>query len=878
MRWLRRIVMRMRMLVSRRAAADELDRELAEHLERMTAENRAAGMSAEDARTAALRSFGNPALLRDQTRATWSWSVAEIWLLDLRYGVRTLRRTPGFTAVAVLVMALGIGANVALFTVVRSVVLKPLPYPQPERLVALSEHLSEKFVSTNLAPGVFAVWQKQQHSLADLAMYGEAEFNLSASGGRPPEKLIGIACGWDMPAILGVQPALGRSFTASEDRWGTSGTVLLSWSLWQRRFGGDPGVVNRAVQLNGRTYTVIGVMPRWFTFPMPLVQLWTPIRNYMPPDRMEGLGAHNYQGVGRLLPGITAEQATADLSVITQRLHNQHLDNAFVSVSATTRPLLEDTVGDLKKPLYILLAATGCVLLIACLNVANLLVARAAARSRELAIRAALGGGHLRLLRERLMESLLLSVAGGVGGLLLAAGAVRWLVHARHSMARVDAIDIDWTVVAFTVGITLVCALTAGLASSLGAGGQKLLGVLQDASRGSSAGQGRTLLRRALLTAEVGLTVILLVSAGLLLKSYERLRSSDLGCRTDNMLTMRVTLFGKRYNNPPQVVNFYSALLERVRALPGVQAAGFTTNIPGESYGGDSDYAIVGHPPLPQGQMQSAINRWVDPGYFAAMGIPIKRGRTFDPSRRLERANEAVVDEAFVRRNFRNEEPLGKQIHYGDRNYEIVGIVGDTRYRLAKPPEQIQYYSLYTGFENGAELVIHGQSDVERLAGSVEHIVAGLDADVPVSDVMTLDQMMGNTTRQQSFNATLLAGFAVLSLALAAAGIFGVLSYLVAQRISEIGIRMALGAPRATVLRTLVMDGLRPAVAGLLLGLAGSAAVVRLLQSMLYETQPFDPLVFGSVAAALLAVAVLACLAPAWRAAHLDPMQALRTE
>lgn len=876
MRWLSRL--NLRMLLGRRTAEKELDRELAEHLERLTEENMAAGMSPREARYAALRSFGNPALLRDQAHETWSWSMAESWLRDLRYGVRTLARTPGFTAIAVLVMALGIGANVALFTVVRGVLLKPLPYPQQEQLVALSELLSDKFSSINLAPGTFAEWQKQQHSLADMAMFGEAEFNLSATGGQPPETIMGIACGWDLPAILGVQPMLGRSFTAADDRWGATGTVLLSWSLWQRRFSGDVNVVNRQVQLNGRTYTVIGVMPRQFSFPMPLVQMWTPIRNYMPPERMLGMGAHNYSGVGRLLPGVTAAQAAADLSVITHRLHNEHLDNPFVSIGANATPLLEDTVGSVKKPLYLLLAATACVLLIACLNVANLLVARAAARNRELAIRAALGGGRLRLLRERLMESLLLTSAGAATGLLLAAGAVHWLVRARHSMARVDSIHIDGSVVAFTAAITLVCALVAGLASSLTGSRQQLLGSLQDASRGSSAGQGRTRLRRTLLTAEVGLTVVLLVAAGLLLKSYARLRSSDLGCRTDNVLTMRLGLFGKRYNDRAQVVNLYAALLERVRALPGVDAAGMTTNVPGEGFGGDSDYTIVGHPPLPQGQMQSAINRWVDPGYFQAMGIPIKRGRSFDPSRRLNRATEAIIDESFVHQNFPNEDPLGKHIQYGDRQYEIVGIVGDTRYTLAKPPDEIQYYSLYTGFENDAELVIHGRGDVERLAGAVEHIVAGLDADLPVSDVMTLDQMLGNTTQNESFNATLLTGFAALSLMLAAAGIFGVLSYLVAQRTSEIGIRMALGAPRATILRVLVADGMRPALAGLALGLAGSVAVVRLLRSMLYETQPFDPAVFGLVTAALLAVAAAACLAPAWRAAHLDPMRALRTE
>lgn len=878
MRWFNRLLLGLRMLFRRGSAARELDAELAFHLERQIDENRAAGMPPEEARLAALRTFGNPALLRDQAHATWSWNGLESALRDLRYGLRTLRRTPGFTAIAVLVMALGIGANVALFTVVRSVILRPLPYPHQEQLTALYEQTSDQFPFNNLAPGVFTEWQKQQQSFVDLAMYGQAQFNIAASAGQPPEKLEGSACGWDLPALLGIQPALGRSFNASEDRWGAPGTVLLSWGLWQRRFGGDPGIVNRTIALNGRAYTVIGVMPAGFAFPTASIQLWTPLRNYMPPDRMDGLGAHNYRGIARLRPGVSAEQATADLSVITRRVHNEHLDNAFVSKAASARPLLVDTAGDLTRPLYILLAATGCVLLIACLNVANLLVARAAARSRELAIRTALGGGRLRLLRERMMESLLLSIAGGAAGLLLAAAAVRWLVHTRHDMARVESIHIDGVVAAFTLGLIVLCALVAGLASSIGPAGARLLATLQDASRGSSAGQGRTRLRRALLTAEVGLTVILLVAAGLLLKSYQRLRASDLGCNSDHILTMRIALFGKHYNEPAQQVNFYASLLERVRALPGVQAAGFGTAVPGEGYWGDSSYTIAGRPPLPQGQMQFAINRWVDPGYFATLGIPIVRGRTFDPSRRLDRATEAIVNQAFVRRNFPNEDPLGKHILYGDRSYEIVGIVGDTRYQLAQPPDQIQYYSLYTGFENGSELIVRGQGNVEQLAAPVERMIAGLDPDLPVSDVRTMNQMLGRNTLDESFNATLLTGFAVLALALAATGIFGVLSYMVAQRTGEIGIRMALGAPRATVLRSLVADGLRPALAGLALGLAGSAAAVRLLRSMLYETRPLDPAVFAAVAVLLLLVAGAACLAPAWRASRLDPVQALRTE
>jgi len=878
MRWVAKMRMRAQMLFARGRAAKQLDDELRDHVERQIEENLAGGMSAEEARLAALRAFGNPALLREQAHATWSWNRLESLLRDLRYGVRTLSRTPGFTVIAMVVMALGIGANVAMFTVVRSVLLKPLPYPQQEQLVALSERLSDKFPATMIAPGMFQEWQKQEHSFAGLAMYGVAEFNLSPSSGQPAEMLKGIACDWYLPVVLGVQPALGRSFAANEDRWGVTGTVLLSWSLWQRRFGGDPGVINRIIALNGRTYTVIGVMPRWFTFPSAQSQLWTPIRNYMPPEQMQGLGNHNYSGVGRLLPHVAAQQATADLSVIALRVQQQHLDNPFVSKGATVKPLLEDTVGDLVKPLYILLAATGCVLLIACLNVANLQVARAAARNRELAIRAALGGGRFRLLRQRLLESLILAAAGSAAGLVLAILAVQWLVRTRLDLARVEAIHIDWTVAAFTLALTVLCASAAGIASWVGGGSRDLLGALQDSSRGSSAGRGHTRLRRALLAAEVGLTVILLVTAGLLLKSYERLRSSDLGCRTDNVLTMNLGLYGRGYNDPAQVVNLYATLVERVRALPGVLDVGMTTTVPGEGYGGDSDYTIVGHPPPPQGAMQTALSRWVDPGYFAAIGIPIQRGRAFDPSKRLDRANEAIVDEAFVRTNFPGEDPLGKRIHYGDRDYQIVGIVGDSRWRLASPPQQVQYYSLYNGLNNNAELVVHARRDVELLANPIEHVVASLDPNLPVSDVLTMDQLLGKSTLNQSFNATLLTGFAILSVVLAAAGLFGVLSYIVAQRTGEIGIRIALGAKRESVLRLMLFDGLRPALIGLALGLAASAGAVRLIRSMLYETRPLDPTVFMGVSGSLLLVCALACLVPAWRASRVDPMQALRTE
>jgi predicted permease len=879
MRGLAQVRMRMQMLFRREKAGARLDEELRFHLEQQIAENMAAGMSREEARCAALRAFGNPALLREQARATWSWNGLELLLRDVRFALRTLLRTPGFAAMAILVMALGIGANVALFTVVRSVLLKPLPFKDPSRLVRLYEHSNEgEFAYNAVSGGVYTEWLKQNRSFSDLALMGEEDFNLSAAGGQLPEKLRGGNCTWNLLTTLGVQPALGRDFTATDDQHSANGTALISWSLWKRRFGGDPNLLNRDIHLNGRLYTVVGILPAWFAYPDASIQLWTPIYHDKPADEMAMLGAHNFGVVGRLKPGFTQEQGVADLSVITRRLHDEHLDNPFMSTAANIRPVLESIVGKVKRTLYVLLAATICVLLIACLNVANLLVARAAARRKELAIRAAMGGGRMRLLRERLMESLLLAAAGGGAGLLLAYGAVQWLVHTRQDMSRVEAIHIDGAVAAFTVGLIVLCAVFAGLISSLSTRDSQLLASLQESSRNSSAGQGRARLRRGLLAAEVGLTVVLLVAAGLLLKSYAQLRSSQMGCTTKNVLTMRIGLFGGRYADPAQQVNFFATLLERVRALPGVEAAGFVQAVPGQGYWGDVGFEIAEHPPLPQGQAQYAISRFADPGYFAAMGIPLVRGRSFDPGKRLEHADEAVVSKSFVEQYLPGEDPLGKHLRVQGHSMTIVGVVGDTRYQASEPPRPMQYYPLFAGIQNNGTLVIRSSRDVEQLALPVQRIVGGLDRDLPVSEVLTMEQLLGKSTQDTSFNATMLLGFAVLSLVLAGVGLFGVLSYIVAQRSSEIGIRIALGAQREQVLRQVLLDGLRPALLGLVFGLAASAGAARLIRSMLYGTQPLDPAVFAAVAATLLLVAALACLVPAWRASRLDPMRALRMD
>jgi len=858
----------------------DLEREIGSDLELEEEEQRERGASAEEARYAALRAFGNPALIRDQTRAAWRWNGLESIARELRFSLRALRRTPGFTIIAIVVMAMGIGANVALFTVVRGVLLKPLPFNDPDSLVMLYESGNDAPGYSVVAGGIYSEWKSQNRSFSNLALALQSRVGLSGEGGQLPEKLKSAQFSWNMLHTLGVEPALGRGFSQGDDSPSANGTVLLSWGLWKRRFGGDPAILNKTIDIDATPYTVIGIMPASFDFPDPATQLWTPVYHDRPPELMAALDGHAFQVVGRRKAGVSAAQGVADLSLISRRIHNAHLSDPYIFSAANSRPLLEHMVGNIRKPLNLLLGATFCLLLIACLNVANLLVARAESRRRELAIRTALGGGWLRLVRERLIESLLLTAAGGALGLMLAAAALMWLQHTRADMSRVESIQIDGVVAAFTVGIVVLCALFSGLIAAFSANDKRVLSALQEASRSVGGGRTRAALRKGLLMLEVGLTVVLLIGAGLLLKSYERLRANDMGCRTEDVLTMHLGLPDARYAKGAPRANFFDALLERVRALPGVDAAGFVTLPPGQGYYADWGFTIVEHPPLPQGKGILALQRWADSKYFGAMGIPILRGRTFDPGKRLDAANEAVISQSFADEYFPGEDPIGKHLHveFNHRTAQIVGTVGDTRYALGEKPVPMMYFPLNAGVETVGTLVIRSSHNVEVFAVPVQRIVAGMDSDLPVSDVLTMSQLLSKQTFDRSFNATLLAAFGTLSLVLAAVGLFGVMSYMAAQRTTEIGIRIALGAKREQVMRKMLLDGMRPAVLGLMVGLAASLEAVRLMRDLLYGIKPLDPAVFALVAATLLAVAVLACTVPAWRASRLDPVQALRNE
>lgn len=814
-----------------------------------------------------------------KNRITWNW--LESLRRDLRLSARTLARTPVFGATAVLVMGLGIGANVALFTIVRSVLVKPLPFQDPGRLVRLYEQSpDDKYPWNGVAAGVFAEWKKLNTSFTDIALCGYAGYNLSESGQQLPESARAATFSSNMLPILGVQPALGRNFSPDEDKPSANPTVLLSWGLWKRRFGGNSSIVNQNILLDAKPYTVIGVMPAWFSYPDAATQLWTPVYYKEPLSEMRSLEMHDFRVIGRLKPGATLTQAVTEVSLITRRLHDQHRDLVFISKAANGRPLLDSIVGDVKMSLYALLAATGCVLLIACLNVANLLVARAADRTKELAIRMALGGSNLRLLRQHLMESLLLSSAGGVAGSFLAYWVLKWVVSARPDMARVEAIHMDGIAAVFVLGLIVLCATFAGLLSSFSMHDDKVLSFLQEASRANSTGNRRTHLRAALISLEVGLTVVLLIGAGLMLKSFAKLRSTDLGCITRNVLKMDLDLPQARYSLAAERANFFDSLLAHVRTLHGVRAAGLVSPVvPGDGYGGDSGFVVVEHPKPPAGQRMDAVHRWVDPGYFEAIGIPFLRGRTFDDNQRPGHSTQVIISATFSRQIFPGENPIGKHLlTVGAGPYEIVGIVRDTQSTVGDPAQPMMYFALDANSEmTGAALIVRSDQDVTTLALPIQRTIAQLDRDMPVSDVLTMDQVLHRNTMEASFDVTLLLVFAAFSLLLAAVGLFGVLSYIVAQRTSEIGIRMALGAQREQILLTILIDGLRPALLGLFLGLLGGAAVVRLMGSMLYETGPLDSTVFITVSGTLLVVVAIACAFPAWRASRLNPMQVLRT-
>lgn len=893
MRWLAQLQMRIWMLFGRGQAAARLDQELRDHLDRQIAENIAADMSAEEARYTALRAFGNPALLRDQARAAWNWSWLEVLLRDVRYGVRTLSRSRGFSLIAIAVMALCIGAATSLFTVVRSVLLRPLPFRDPGRLTMVFEHFrdpadnKEGFNYNSVAPGDYYDWRTKTNGFEDMAAFVWWDFNLSGQGGELPEAVPARAGTWNLFPLLGVQPVYGRTFTEAEDQPGAR-VAMLTWSLFQRRFGGDRSIVGNTIRLNEIPYTVVGVLPPSFNYPDASAQLWVPFQSLygagspLGPEWVHFHDRHYVHVVARLKPEVSLASAISQVEAVQYNLHLQN-PTAPVAEDAVPRDINEDLARDVKKPLTLLMCAVGCMLMIGCLNVANLLVARGAARQKEVAIRGALGARRLTLIREQLTESLLICMAGGVAGVLLSLAATRWLSSAWKNLPSATEVHVDGTVLLFSCGLVFAAALLAGALPALSSTGKAVFAALQSTSRTTGGSVSRTALRKTLLTVEIAVTVVLLIAAGLLLKSFMRLRTTSLGCATDNVLTLNYSLPGKKYDTPEKVNAFNDALLDRVRALPGVLGAGLGLMPPGSGSGADDILHVVEHPPVRPGDtLPDAQVRRADPGYFTALQIPLLSGRFFTTQDRGYQQNRVIINRALASKYFPGENPVGKHVVipvYGPGAFEIVGVVGDVLYKVNEPPFPTMYFPLLAGLRDSVTyLTVRTATDPLAFSTTIQKQIAALDRELPVSDVLTMQQIIGESLGNQSLSSTLVLAFAVLSLLLASVGLYGVLSYLVMQRMTEIGIRIALGAQREQVLRLVMLDGLRPALLGLLSGLAVSLGAVQWIRSMLYGAQALDPAVFAGVSGTMLLVAALACMVPAWRASRLDPMQALRAE
>ena len=865
----------------------DIEQELQSDLDLEEEEHRERGVSAQEARYAALRAFGNRTLISEQTRAIWSWNRLQNFLRDLRISVRTLLRSPGFSVIAVVVMALCIGAATSLFTVVRSVLLRPLPFRDPDGLVMLYEHFRDPSMNTQqfnynaVAPADYYDWRAQTHGFEDMAAGRWWQFSLTGERGDLPEMVSARGGTWNLFPMLGVNAAIGRTFSESEDRQ-DGNVVMLTWSLFERRFGGDPSIVGRQIHLDGKPFTVVGVLPKSFTYPDATVQVWVPYASGLPQDILQHHDFHFTRVVARLKPDVSLTNALSQVGALQYRLHLQNL-NAPVAEDVVSRSLIADLAQDVKKPLIILLCAGICMLLIGCLNVANLTVARSSARCKEIAFRSALGARRMTLIREQLMESLLVSIAGGVAGVLLSLAATQWLVHTWKDLPSAQSIHADGVVLAAACGLVFAAALLAGLLPAISSTSGGAIAVLQSSSRSVTGNQSRTALRKMLLTVEIAATVVLLISAGLLLKSFWRLRTTDVGCATDNVLTMSYGLPEKKYGSPEKVNEFNEALLQRVRVMPGVRAAGLGSTMPGAGSGENDVFTISEHPPIADRPGPDALSRMADPGYFSALQIPLLKGRFFSSDDRIGRPKTVIISRLLAQQYFPGENPLGRHLHvaaYGNADYEIVGVVADTLYQVGQAAKPTMYFPVLNGnsIAGGFTLAVRTALDPLSFSVPIQKQIAQLDPELPVSDVLTMLQIIERSLGNARLSASLVLAFAVLSLILASVGLYGVLSYLTTQRTGEIGIRMALGAGRKQVVRLMLGDGLRPALYGLALGLVASAGAVRLIQSMLYGTHPLDPAIFAAVAATLLGVTALACLIPAWRASRIDPMQALRSE
>jgi putative ABC transport system permease protein len=877
----------LRALFHKKHAEKEMDDEMRFHLEKQIEQNIARGMTPEDARYAALKTFGNVGTVKEDCRDTWGARFINELVQDVRYGLRQLRRNPGFTIIAVLTLALGIGANTAMFSVIDAVLLRPLPYAHPSQLVSVQQRIRHG-VSSFVSYPNFSDWRSQNHVFSSMAAYRETNFTLTGSGGSV--QLPGEIVTWEIFRLLGARPVLGRDFLQQEVQAG-SHEVMISHRLWQSRFGSNPKIAGQIMNLGGTSYTICGVMPSGFQFPLSAepAQLWTAIatdaagKTPMTSER----GARVFRVIARLSPGATLTQATAEMGVISRRLAKQYPEEDGNFKGIFIQSELDQVVGSIQLALMVLLGAVGFVLLIACANVASLLLNRGVARSKEMAVRSALGAGRRRIVRQLLAEGFLLSFCGmGLGLLVANLGTGILLRLSPTTIPRAAQAGLDGRVLLFTVILAFLTAVVFGVVPALQLSKSGLAEALKKGGRNNSEASRHRRLQNGLVIGETAAAFSLLAGAGLLILSYNTLQKTDPGFNPRQLLTFTFQLPRTRDSEMRKAsINFDTQLLARLRQISGVRSASGVFPLP-ETDRWSLRFEIEGHPVDPSSRPAAGFVM-AAPGYFQTMGIPILKGRGFSKTDDADAPSVTIVSQAFARRYFPNEDPVGKRIktdamrNGGQSAWcEIVGVVGDVRDRgLAGTPDPV-YYVPYYQFPLSLDLtfVVRAQGNPRGLISFVRSQMASMEPNAPLYNVETMEQYLTLSAAQARFNAVLLAIFAGLALLLASVGLYGIISYSVSQRTHEIGVRMALGAERRDVMKMVVGQGLKLALAGVAIGIAGALAMTRFLSSLLYGVSATDPLTFAAVSLILIAVALLACYIPARRAAKVDPMVALRCE
>ena len=815
-------------------------------------------------------------LLWRSTSAFWDalWlqpqRLEEKMLQDLRYGVRMLLKNPGFSLLAVLTLALGIGANTAIFSVVNAVVLQPLPFREPERLVWIWGAFQQGNTAS-VSPPDFLDYRAQNRSFEELSAMRFSSFNLT--GTSEPERLQGARVTTNFFRTLGVQPILGRDFLPEEEQPGRDVSVIVSEGVWRRHFGSNPEIVGQSLQLDGKSYSIVGVVPNRSRMPEQ-AEIWMPFTFDHPDLKVRRF--HFLRPIARLKAGVSLQQAQADMDSIAQSLELLYPDS---NTTWRTRlvALPEQLLGDSGRALYLLLGAVALVLLIGCANVANLLLSRAVARQKEIALRIALGASRWRLVQQLMAESLLFALLGGVAGLILANWGMKALVALSPQLPRAGEVTLSGTVLAFSFAVSMLTALIFGLVPAIHASRPELTDALKEGGRGSGTSGRQNRLRNMLVISEVALALMLLIGAGLFLQSFRRLQSVDPGFNPANLLTFSTFLPESKYPTEVQVGAFFGNVMERIRGLPGVQGVGLTTHLPMRG-GGDTYFKIEGKPfPDPQ-QKVTAINPRVSHDYFRTMGIPLLKGRYFTAKETLEPLKTVIINESFERTYFENEEAVGQRliIDMGEAHTcEIVGVASDSRqYGLDSPLFPTMYLPSIRLFFGS--VVIRTEGDPMNIAADVRNVVREVDSDQPIANLISMEQILAERVAEPRFRTMLLIAFGVLALLLACAGIYGVMSYNVTRRTHEIGIRMALGARGGDVLKLVIRQGMIPVLIGLGLGLTASLILTQVMQTLLFNVSATDPTIFAGTAVLLAAVGLVACYAPARRSSRVDPMVALR--